>query len=127
MRGFRQVPAPAFRLLAVALLALGVALPAAAENASPQPVDDPYGLVVPLPGCGMVGSVVSTPALHRVRAKASAPGKRPRVATRRTVRPAPAERQADAGALAWQALYGCAARVPEEAGATAGAGPVRPT
>jgi hypothetical protein len=125
MRAILRARRPALRLLALAMLALGPTLPAAAEPLSPQPVDDPLGLVVPLPGCGMAGNVVSTRLLHRVRAGAPPAQKHRRPAARRSERPAPGQRQADTGALAWQALYGCAAAVPEEAGVAAGARPLR--
>ncbi len=119
-------PGPAFRLFALAVVLLGPVLPAAAGS-TPEPVADPYGLVVPMPGCGMAGRVVTAPRLHPVRLAAPGP-RRGRQQVRHAVRPpTPAPAPADSSALAWQAFYGCAAAVPEEAGVTAGARPLRPT
>ncbi len=152
----RPIP-PALRrlappLLGLALLGLSPGLPAAAASASPAPVEDPFGVMLPLPGCGVAGLVMSARLLHQVkltpgrgdvaatlaadkpaaRARAvapkppaaTAPVKRRRAA--RQARPAPPP-AAESGALAWQALYGCAAALPEEAELPLGTGPLRAT
>ncbi len=108
---------PTLCLLALALLALLTVVPAAAGSTSPAPVNDPFGVMLPLPGCGVAGTVVTTRLLHQVR-QAPAPRQRRRRAARPTPPPA-----AETGALAWQALYGCAATLPEEASTR----PLRPT
>ncbi len=112
-------PGRSLPLLAFALT-LALVLPGMALAEAPAPLADPLGLVVPLPGCGLAGRPVSPRHIHQVRARG-------RVVRHRRARAAPALPAADTGALAWQALYGCTSQVPEEAGVTAGALPLRQT
>jgi hypothetical protein len=117
---------PALRLLALALLMAGTVRPASAGSDSPVPVQDPQGLVLPLPGCGIAGRVVTLPRAQQVRLVLPA-HRRARQQARRSGKAARPPAAADLGALAWQALYGCAVSTPEEAGVTTGARPLRPT